>query len=155
MCLLVMRAVAYLQFDGNAKEAMEFYQKALNADKVSFLTYGQTPNLDLSSKEKEMIMECYIEFSGNVLMLSDVLPSMQQTVGKIVRGNNVLLNVTGADEETNKRYCNNLLEGGQLIMPISNVPWSKSFGMLIDKFGVTWKFNSDSKIMLMTLMLSS
>lgn len=140
-----MRAIAYLQFDGNAKEAIEFYEKALEADKVKFLTFGQMPNLELSSAEKEMIMDAYIEFSGNVLMLSDVLPSMQQTVGKIAKGNNMLISLVGADEETNKKYFDNLLEGGQLIMPISSVPWSKSFGMLIDKYGVTWKFNSDAK----------
>ena len=140
-----MRAVSYLQFDGNAREAMDFYKKALNADKVRFLTFGKIPNPDLSEAEKEMIMDSYIEFSGNILMLSDVLPSMQQTIGKVVNGNNVLISLIGADETTNKKYFDNLLEGGQLIMPISSVPWSKNFGMLIDKFGVTWKFNSDAK----------
>ena len=140
-----MKAVNYLQFNGNARDAMEFYEKALNADKVRFLTFGQMPNSDLSESEKEMIMDSYIEFSGNILMLSDVLPSMQQTVGKIVNGNNVLISLIGADEKTNKKYFDNLLESGQLIMPISSVPWSKSFGMLVDKFGVTWKFNSDAK----------
>lgn len=143
--LAKMTAVTYLQFDGNAKEAIEFYKKALDADKVEFLTFGQMPNSELSQAEKEMIMDSYIEFSGNVLMLSDVLPSMQKTIGKIVKGSNMLISVIGADDETNKKYFNNLLEGGHLIMPISNVPWSKSFGMLIDKFGVTWKFNSDAK----------
>ena len=140
-----MKAVNYLQFNGNARDAMEFYEKALNADKVRFLTFGQMPNSDLSESEKEMIMDSYIEFSGNILMLSDVLPSMQQTVGKIVNGNNVLISLIGADEKTNKKYFDNLLESGRLIMPISSVPWSKSFGMLVDKFGVTWKFNSDAK----------
>ena len=140
-----MKAVSYLQFDGNAKEAIEFYKDALDADEVKFLTFGQMPNSELSLAEKEMIMDSYIEFSGNVLMISDVLPSMQKTVGKIVKGNNVLISLIGADDETNKKYFNNLLEDGHLIMPISSVPWSKSFGMLVDKFGVTWKFNSDAK----------
>lgn len=140
-----MRAVSYLQFDGNAKEALEFYKDALDADKMKFLTFGQMSNPELSAEEKEMIMDSYIEFSGNVLMISDVLPSMQKTVGKIVKGNNMLISVIGADDETNKKYFNNLLEDGHLIMPISSVPWSKSFGMLVDKFGVTWKFNSDAK----------
>ena len=99
-----MKAVNYLQFNGNARDAMEFYEKALNADKVRFLTFGQMPNSDLSESEKEMIMDSYIEFSGNILMLSDVLPSMQQTVGKIVNGNNVLISLIGADEKTNKKY---------------------------------------------------
>ncbi len=102
------------------------------------------PNLELSLEEK-MIMDSYIEFSGNVLMISDVLPSMPKTVGKIIKGNNILISVIGADDEANKKYFNNLLGYGKLIMPISSVPWSKSFGMLIDKFGVTWKFNSDAK----------
>ena len=140
-----MNAVAYLQFDGSAKEAIEFYEKALNADKVMFLTFGQMPNLDLSPEEKNMIMDAYIEFSGNVLMLSDVLPSMQKTVGKVLRGNNVLISLIGADDKSNKEWFANLSKGGQAIMPISSVPWSRSFGMLVDRFGVTWKFNSDAR----------
>lgn len=60
------------------EKILKFYTKVFNADKVKFLTFGQMPNLELSLAEKEMIMDSYIEFSGNVLMISDVFPSMQK-----------------------------------------------------------------------------
>ncbi|KAB8129009.1 VOC family protein, partial [Gracilibacillus oryzae] len=75
-----MKAIAYLQFDGKAEEALTFYEKALQATsvkKVRFGAFGQDPNAPLTEEEQNMIMESRIEFSGNILMLSDVLPSMK------------------------------------------------------------------------------
>lgn len=140
-----MNAVAYLQFAGNAREALSFYEKALRASKVKFLTFGQMQNPNLSPAEKEMIMDAYLEFDDNVLMLSDVPPFMEQATGKITQGNQMCISIVGADPETNQQYFNRLADGGTVIMPMSDVPWSKSFGMLVDKFGVTWKLNSDAR----------
>ena len=140
-----MNAIVYLQFNGNAKEAISFYEKALNASKIKFLTFGQMPNLNLNPEEKEMIMDAYIEFGNNILMLSDVPPFMRQSVGEVVKGNNILISIINADEKINRQYFDGLSNGATIIVPISSVPWSESFGMLVDKFGVTWKFNSDGR----------
>ena len=58
------------------EEAIEFYTEVFNADKFKFLAFGQMPNIALSLEEKKIIMDFYIELSGNVLMISDILPSM-------------------------------------------------------------------------------
>ncbi|MCY9549766.1 VOC family protein [Lysinibacillus xylanilyticus] len=142
-----MKAIAYLQFDGKAEEALTFYEKALqatNVKKVRFGAFGQDPNASLTEEEQNMIMESRIEFSGNILMISDVLPSMQAATGEITKGNTVLISIIDADPEMNKQSFEKLLEGGTVIMPLSSTPWSASFGMLVDKFGVMWKFNSEA-----------
>lgn len=142
-----MKAIAYLQFGGNAEEALTFYEQALqatNVKKVKFGAFGEDPNASLSEEEKNMIMESRIEFSGNILMISDVTPSMQTVTGEVIKGTNVLISINDAKPEMNEQIFEGLSEGGTVIMPLSSTPWSVNFGMLVDKFGVMWKFNSEA-----------
>ena len=142
-----MKAITYLQFDGKAEEALSFYEKALQATSVKMLrfgAFGQNPNAPLTEEEQNMIMESRIDFSWNILMISDVPPFMQAATGEVTHGNTVLISIIDADPEMNKQCFEKLSEGGTVIMPISSTPWSASFGMLIDKFGVMWKFNGDA-----------
>ncbi|MFS0674904.1 VOC family protein [Ornithinibacillus sp. 179-J 7C1 HS] len=142
-----MKAISYLQFDGRAEEALAFYEKALSATSVKmvrFGDFGQDSNAPLTEEEQNMIMESRIEFSGNTLMISDVPSFMQAATGEITNGNTILISIIDADPEMNNQYFEGLSEGGTVIMPISSTPWSASFGMLVDKFGVTWKFNGEA-----------
>ncbi|WP_366596953.1 VOC family protein [Bacillus pumilus] len=149
-----MKAIAYLQFNGIAQDVLEFYETALQGTvkKVNFGALPQNPSAPLSLEEQGMIMESRIEFSENILMISDILPSMQAVTGEVTQGTNVIISVIDGDQETNKMYFDNLSKDGTIIMPISSVPWSSSFGMLIDKFGVMWKFNSDASQFLDSLV---
>lgn len=142
-----MSVIAYLNFDGNTEEVIDFYSKALNASKVKaakFKDIPQDPNYPLPENEANMIMESSLEFAGGKIMMSDILPSMKSTTGELVKGNNVLISIIIDDKQALKQYFNKLSAGGFVIMPLSNVPWSSCFGMLVDKFGITWKFNSDA-----------
>lgn len=142
-----MKAITYLQFEGRAEEALSFYEKVLSATSVKmvrFGAFGQDPNAPLTEEEQNMIMESRIEFSGNILMISDVPPFMQAATGEVTKGNSVLISIIDADSEMNKQIFEGLSEGGTVIMPISSTPWSASFGMLVDKFGIMWKFNSEA-----------
>ncbi|MCM3716116.1 VOC family protein [Halalkalibacter oceani] len=142
-----MKSITYLQFNGDAEEALSFYEVALQAtsvQKVRFDAFGQNPNVPMTEEEQNMIMEARIEFFGNRLMLSDVPPSMQAMTGEITKGNSVLISIIDADPEMNTKSFEKLAEGGTVIMPLSSTPWSASFGIVIDQFGVMWKFNSDA-----------
>lgn len=85
-----------------------------------------------------------IEFAGGKIMMSDILPSMKVVTGELVKGNNVLISLVMDDKQKLEEYFNHLSIGGNVIMPLSNTPWSSCFGMLVDKFGTNWKFNSDA-----------
>jgi PhnB protein len=142
-----MSAIVYLNFDGLAEQAIEFYAKALNATevkKVKFKDLPQDPNYPLPENELNMIMESSIEFAGGRIMMSDLLPSMKSVIGELVKGNNILISIVNDDKQTLENYFSNLSTGGYVIMPLSNTPWSSCFGMLVDKFGVSWKFNGDA-----------
>ncbi|OMF37957.1 hypothetical protein BK133_02935 [Paenibacillus sp. FSL H8-0548] len=142
-----MSAIAYLNFDGITEQVIGFYSDALNANevkKVKFKDFSQDPNYPLPENELNMIMESSLEFAGGKIMMSDILPSMKMVTGELVKGNNVLISLVIEDKQKLEEYFNNLSVGGNVLMPLSNTPWSSCFGMLVDKFGVYWKFNSDA-----------
>jgi len=143
-----MSAIAYLNFEGNAEQVIEFYTEALSAievKKVKFKDIPQDPNYPLPENELNMIMESSIEFAGGKIMMSDILPSMKRVTGELVTGNNVWISLVIDDKQKLEQYYNRLSVGGHVIMPLSNMPWSSCFGMLVDKFGINWKFNSDAE----------
>lgn len=142
-----MSAIVYLNFDGVAEQAIDFYAEALHAievKKVKFKDFPQDPNYPLPENELKMIMESSIEFAGGKIMMSDILPSMKSVTGELVKGNNMLISIVNEDKRTLENYFSNLSVGGYVIMPLSNTPWSSCYGMLVDRFGVSWKFNSDA-----------
>lgn len=142
-----MAAIVYLNFDGVAEQAIAFYSEALMASKVKMVKFSdlpQDPNYAMPENELSMIMESSIEFAGGKIMMSDIVPSMKSVTGEWVQGNNIVISIVMANKQTMKNYFSNLSVGGHVIMPLSEVPWSSCFGMLVDKFGVVWKFNSDA-----------
>jgi PhnB protein len=152
-----MPAIVYLNFDGIAEQAIEFYSEAFNANevkKVKFKDMPQDPNYPLSENESNMIMESAIEFAGGKIMMSDILPSMKAVTGELVQGNSLMISLVFDDKPKMEEYFNNLSVGGHVTMPLSNTPWSSCFGMLVDKIGVAWKFNSDADLFLDKLISS-
>ncbi|MBV6713364.1 VOC family protein [Paenibacillus chitinolyticus] len=142
-----MAAIVYLNLDGNAEQVIEFYSEALSANEVRKVKFGdipQDPNYTMPENELTMIMESSIQFAGGKIMMSDILPSMKAVTGELVKGNNVLISLVMDDKQKLEEYFTNLSVGGHVIMPLSNTPWSSCFGMLVDKFGLNWKFNSDA-----------
>jgi len=143
-----MPAIVYLNFDGAAEQAIDFYSEALSATdvkQVKFKDIPQDPNYPLPENELNMVMESSIEFAGGKIMMSDILPSMMAATGEVVKGNNVIISLINDDRQTLEDYFKQLSVGGHVVMPLSDVPWSSCFGMLVDKFGVSWKFNSDAE----------
>ncbi|MCQ6559989.1 VOC family protein [Paenibacillus mendelii] len=142
-----MSVIVYLNFDGNTEQVIEFYSEALNSSKVKkvkFKDFPQDPNYPLPENELDMVMESSLEFAGGKIIMSDILPSMKRVTGELVKGNNVLISIVIDDKQALENYFNNLSVGGHVIMPLSNMPWSSCFGMLVDKFGIGWKLNSDA-----------
>lgn len=142
-----MSAIAYLNFDGVAGQAIEFYAEALQATTVKKVQFGdipQDPNYPLPANELALIMESSIAFEGGTIMMSDLLPSMQAVTGALVKGNAMLISLVMEDKQKLEEYFKGLSAGGHVIMPLSATPWSSCFGMLVDQYGVGWKFNSDA-----------
>jgi PhnB protein len=129
---------AYLNFDGNCREAMQFYHKCLGTE-IQMNAYpdakGQ-PSNDPSAR----IMHSQLLRNGQpILMASDTPP------GSAFRlGNNLSVAVECDSVEEIERLFTAVGQKGQMRVPLGNMPWGARFGMLTDQFGVQWLFNCAS-----------
>jgi PhnB protein len=124
----------YLNFNGNAAEAMRFYQSVLGGD-LTIQTFADA-GMAQSDNEKNLTLHAVLTSDGITLYGSDGRPDQ-----KVIFGDNVNLNLQGNDTEKLTGYFNGLAAGGQLDMPLAKQFWGDTFGMLTDKFGVHWMVN--------------
>jgi PhnB protein len=127
----------YISFKGQAKDAMDFYQSVFGGE-LNRSTFGEYHASELP-EEQDLIMHSQLETpSGYIFMASDTPSHMDYTPGT-----NFSVSISGAaDEEAELRgYWEGLLEGGTVGVPLEKAPWGDQFGMLTDKFGVTWLVN--------------
>ncbi|MBG9544304.1 VOC family protein [Cytobacillus firmus] len=136
-----MAVNAYLNFNGNTREAIEFYVKAFELDMPEITTFGeapQNPEYPLPEEARNLVMHSSLNICGSNVMFSDTFPGMPFTVG-----NNINLAVVINDVDNLRKYFNNLQEGGKVTMELQETFWSKSFGQLTDKFGINWMFSHE------------
>ena len=125
----------YLNFNGTARQAIEFYKDVLGGE-LTISTYadGGMPH-DPADKDKIMHAQL-ISPSGYWLMASDTPPGMPYTPGGTVS-----LSLSGDDAAELRGYWDKLAVGGNVMMPLEKAPWGDTFGMLTDKFGMSWLVN--------------
>ena len=133
-----MTITPYLSFNGNCREAFQFYEKVLRG-KIAFMqTYGQAPEAEKTSPEsRDKIMHVRMTAGDYVLMGSDAPP---QYFSK-PQGFSISLNVNDVAEA--ERLFNALADNGEVKMPIAETFWAKRFGMVIDQFGTPWMVNCE------------
>jgi len=127
----------YLNFDGNAGEAMNFYQKCLDAQ-LEMQTFGDMPGGGGPPGSENRVMHARLAKGSAVIMASDTMPG-----SKLVVGNNTFINIDCESVAEQDRYFNALAAGGKVMMPLQDTFWGARFGMLADKFGVQWMFNCE------------
>lgn len=132
----------YLNFNGNCREAAEFYAEVFNAEKPEIMTFGespQSPEYTLPDEAKDLVMHTRLNIFGSNVMFSDVFPG-----SPFVEGNNVSLAVVSDDEEKLRAAYEALKVGGKVAMELQETFWSKCYGSLKDKFGIEWQFSHES-----------
>jgi len=134
-----MNVHAYLNFKGQAKEAMYFYSKVLGTkepDIMLFKDMPPNPEFPIPKECEDWVMHGSIEFNGQLIMFSDMLSSGEYKVG-----NNISLLIDMDDLDPLKSMFDKFSEGAKITMPFAPTFWAKGFGSLIDKFGIEWQFN--------------
>jgi PhnB protein len=124
----------YLNFPGNTKEAMEFYESVFGGTLVvnTFGEYGEQ-NPEVADK----VMHAMLETDrGFTLMASDPAPGME-----VKPGNNISISLSGDDNDELRGYWDKLSAGGTVQMPLEKQMWGDTFGMVSDKFGLAWLVN--------------
>lgn len=132
----------YLNFDGNAEEAFNFYRSVFGGEFITLQKMKDTPEgAKVRDNEKNRVMHVALPIGkDNILMASDTLPSLGH---KLTTGNNFHISVTTESEKEAEKIFNGLSAGGKVIMPLGKTFWGSYFGMLADKFGVQWMVSFD------------
>ncbi|UOE95807.1 VOC family protein [Alkalihalobacillus sp. LMS39] len=130
---------AYLVFNGNCREAVEFYKDAFQTEASQMMTFGespQSPEFPLPEDAKELIMHARLNVSGSEIMFSDNFPGTPYTVG-----NNITLAVIMNKQEEITAAYEKLKQGGRVGMELQETFWSKWYGTVTDQFGVHWQLS--------------
>ena len=130
-----MQTVPYLTFGGTCREAFQFYASVLGGT-PEIMSHAESPMADqVPADWADRVMHAYLAADGAVLMGSDMPP------GESAGGNAVWVSLHVASPHDADRVFAALAEGGTVSMPIAETFWSPRFGMLTDRFGISWMVN--------------
>lgn len=137
-----MKIVTSLSFQGQCREAFEFYADVLGGTITAAMPYSAAPpDMPISGeKYKDWLMHCWLQVGDQALMGADMDVAWAPNVGKPKNGFDVTLHTT--DKAEAKRWYDALCDGGRPGMPFEETFWSPGFGSLTDKFGVPWMINT-------------
>ena len=127
--------LAFLHFEGNCRQAMQFYQQCLGTE-LQLTPYPDAEGKP-STEPDAMLMHSQLNYKGQpILMASDSAPG-----GKVDTGNNFTVSVDCDSLAELEKFFAAFATGGAIRLPLSDMPWGARFGMLTDKFGIQWFFN--------------
>jgi PhnB protein len=136
----IMKALTpYLFFNGNCREAMNFYQSCIGGE-LQIMTNADAPAGACPGDMKlnpEQVMHACLTMGEFVLMASD------NPMGPPKVGDNLSLSFNCTTIEQTEKLFKAFSAGGQVTMPLANTFWGAYFGMLIDKYGFHWMFNCE------------
>jgi PhnB protein len=137
----------YLNFQGTTEEAFNFYKSIFGGEFAALMRFGDAPGCDempIADADKEKIMHIALPIGtkGDVLMATDMLDSMGQTLSA---GNNFSVSYSAESRAEADRVFGGLANGGKIEMPLADAFWGAYFGMVTDRFGVRWMVNYDHR----------
>ena len=137
----------YLSFGGNTREAFAFYEKALGAKIKAMLSYADMPAPatadagcgDGPPPSGDGIMHACLALPGGAMLFAGDTPPGMSYEG--VKGVMLAIQYDSIDQAHSAFHA--LAQGGQVTMPLAPAFWAKTFGMLTDRFGVSWAVNGE------------
>jgi len=128
-----MNVEPYLFFEGRAEEALQFYQQKLGAKVEAIIRYKENPEPKYNPPNSDnKVMHALFRIGDTKVMASD-----GNCAGKPSFQGFALTINAASPAEAEKRF-NALAEGGQVQLPLNETFFAKSFGMVADRFGVSW-----------------
>ena len=132
-----MRIDAYLFFPGNTREAMDSYQAAFGGE----LTVTTNGEVDPSAEgaETDQVMNA-------ALLREDIrIRASDRADATLVPQHRVALSIVGPEEAELRALFDQLSAGGSTVVALEKQFWGDTFGMLTDRFGISWQVNIEAK----------
>jgi PhnB protein len=129
-----MQIQPYLFLDGRCEEALNFYRTAIGAEDTMLMRWKDCPekgNMGTTPPD-DKVMHARVKVGDSIILMSDGRCTGQPNLQGFA------LSLTAKDEAEARRLFNALGEGGQVQMPMDKTFFSPAFGMVADKFGVSW-----------------
>jgi PhnB protein len=125
----------YLNFPGNAEEALAFYKSVFGGSFSSVVRYKDLPipGTALAKKDENKIMHMALPVGNDLLMASDTPDSLKQK-----QGNDIYIMISPDSKAEADRIFKALSTGGKVEMPLAVQPWGDYYGRLKDRFGIMW-----------------
>jgi PhnB protein len=123
--------------NGKAKEAIDYYQETLNAEVLFMQTLGEGPKDEtarLKENELNLIAHSVLKIGETKIMIADVIPELP-----FEKGNQVSICITTNDVSLTRQLYENLKKDGKVIIELNEIYFSPAYGMVTDKFGVTFQ----------------
>jgi PhnB protein len=131
-----MLVQAYLFFDGRCEEALDFYRRALGAELTMMMRFKDCPDTPspgmVPAGSENKVMHAALRIGDTTVMASDGRCSGKPSFQGFA------LSITAANEAEADRTFAVLADGGQVQMPLGKTFFSPRFGMVTDRFGVSW-----------------
>lgn len=125
----------YLYFNGNCRQAMEFYKSCFEGSSLDIMSYEGTPAAEKMSPEaSKSVMHSWLNLSSKArLMASDAPADTAVTIG-----DNIALCVNTCSVEEITELYGKLSVDGEILLPLEDQFWGGKFAQFVDKFGVLW-----------------
>jgi PhnB protein len=126
----------YLSFEGNCREAMNFYKEALDGE-LFLQTVGEMPAMaaKMPPHMQNSVLHSTLTSGDMVIMASDL------NRNKAIEGNTIGIIINCETEEELNIFFSKLSSGGKVVEPLTDMPWGGRYGAIIDQFGKQWEFN--------------
>lgn len=136
----------YINFNGNAEEAFNFYKSVFGGEFTSIIRFKDVASSEfpIPENEAEKIMRITLPIGSNMLIANDV-PEILGHVNENENRSKISVNTESREEAD--RIFTGLATEGVIEMAMSDSPWGTYFGMLRDKYGIEWTVELDHTIM--------
>jgi PhnB protein len=125
----------YLSFDGNAKQALEFYKEVLGAEIAGLQTFGEA-DYPTPPEADNRVMHAKLSKGNISLMFSDTFPGQS-----VVVGTNITLTLEPESDEEIQSLYDALRQGGKALMELEDTFWGAKYARVQDQFGIIWELN--------------
>ncbi len=129
----------YLTFDGNCREAFEFYRSVFGGEFSAFQTFGDgPPDAGIPEDRKDQVMHVSLTIGSSELMGSDRMPG---PAPPFTAGNNFSIAIQAESREQCDEVFAKLSAGGSVTMALQETFWGAYYALWTDRFGINWMVN--------------
>jgi PhnB protein len=130
---------AYLSFKGDCEAAFRAHAQCFGGTVGELFRYGGSPMADQVPPDwADKVMHGSVTICGQILMGADTVPLQYEAP----RGISLALHIKGAAE--GERIFSELAVDGTSVVPMEKTFWAERFGVVVDRFGITWSINCEA-----------